>query len=280
MERETQKTQETQESTRSPNRAGDVIGDFLARMGMDLTNVTALPQQHPQYRECARHGRYPVSTRDPDGTVRYMQPVCPVCMAERAARHLMESAAIPKRYEDSTFDNYRVALPEQQAILDVCRDYADQFEQRASRDGSCLILCGNPGTGKNHLAAAIAREVLAKGYSVLQVTAHAMVARIRQTWRSAGDDDTELDVIRKFADVDLLIVDEIGKSFGSEGERVHLFDVIDYRYREMKPTLILSNEDAKGIERTMGEATFDRLCQNGKLLRFGWQSYRRSKNSD
>ena len=88
--------------------AGDTVSDLLARWGFDPNNVAILPDQHPQFRECARHGRYPISMVDEQGVIRYMLPVCPVCAAEQASRRLMESAAIPKRYIDFGFDNYVV----------------------------------------------------------------------------------------------------------------------------------------------------------------------------
>lgn len=256
--------------------AGDAARDLLARWGFDPNNVAILPDRHPQYRECARHGRYPISMVDARDVIRYMSPVCPVCAAEQASRRLMESAAIPSRYIDCGFDNYVVEVPGQQMALDVCRDYAEHFEERA-RKGSCLILCGNPGTGKNHLASAIARAVLAQGRSVLHVTAYDIIARIRQTWQRGIGNSTELEVIRGFAEAGLLIIDEVGKTFGGDGERVHLFEVIDHRYRDLKPTIILSNEDKEGVEKYLGAAAFDRLCQNGGLLLFDWQSYRRGR---
>lgn len=247
---------------------------LLAHWGFDPDNVAILPDCHPQHRDCERHGRYPISMVDELGIIRYMAPVCPVCAAEQASRRLMASAAIPRRYMGCGFDNYVVEVAGQQTVLDICRDYAEHFEDRA-RKGSCLILCGNPGTGKNHLASAIAQTVLSKGYGVLQVTAYDIIARIRQTWQRGSDHKAELDVIREFAEAGLLIIDEVGKTFGSDGERVHLFEVIDHRYRDLKPTIILSNENVSGIEKYLGTAAFDRLCQNGDLLLFDWKSHRR-----
>lgn len=260
------------ESSRIP--IGGMAKEILDKWGFDQSNLSILPDQHPQYRECTRHGRYPISVVDDMDVIRYMSPVCPACAAEQASRRLMESAAIPKRYVGCGFDNYVIEVKGQQVALDTCRDYADHFEDYAST-GSCLILCGNSGTGKNHLASAIASVVLSKGHSALQVTAYDLIARIRQTWRRENDKGTELDVIRGFANVDLLIIDEVGKTFGSDGERVHLFEVIDHRYREMKPTIILSNANVEGVETYLGTPAFDRLCQNGGLLLFDWQSHRK-----
>ena len=254
----------------------EMARDLLTKWGFDPTNEAILPDRHPQYRECARHGRYPISMVDEQDVVRYIAPVCSICAAEHASQRLMESAAIPRRYIDCDFDNYVVDVPGQQTALDVCWDYAEHFAERASK-GSSLILCGNPGTGKNHLASAIARTVLSMGRSVLHVTAYDVIARIRQTWQRGIGNSTELEVIRGFAEADLLIIDEVGKTFGSDGERVHLFEVIDHRYRDMKPTIILSNEGVEGVEKYLGAAAFDRRCQNGGLLLFDWQSYRRGR---
>ncbi len=262
----------------SPSHVGSVGKDLLARWGFDPQNVAILPERHPQYRDCERHGRYPISLVDDQGVIRYRAPVCPVCAAEQTSRRLMEGAAIPKRYMDCSFDNYVVDCEGQQTALEVCRDYAMHFEERA-RKGSCLLLCGMPGTGKNHLAAAIAQAVLLQGYSVLQITAHDLIARIRQTWQRGEGRKEEREVIREFATAGLLILDEVGKTFGGDGERVHLFEVIDHRYREMKPTLILSNESVEGIEHYLGTAAFDRLCQDGELLFFDWESHRRGRST-
>lgn len=259
----------------TPIPVADYCQAFLARLGIETSKVEFLPERHPQFRECERHGRYPISRVDEHGTVRYMAPICPVCAAERASYRLMETAAIPRRYQDCDFSNFVVEDPAQQAVLESCQDYAEHFGDRL-RKGSGLILCGNPGTGKNHLASAITRTVLSQGRSVLNVTAFEIIARIRQTWQSRGP-KTDLDVIREFAGVDLLIVDEVGKTFGTDGERVHLFEVIDYRYREMKPTIVISNQTLGGIERYLGAAAFDRLCHGGHLLVFDWPSHRRGR---
>lgn len=254
---------------------GEMARDLLAKWGFDPTNEAILPDRHPQYRECTRHGRYPISMVDEQAVVRYMAPVCSVCAAERASQRLMESAAIPRRYIDCDFDNYVVDVPGQQTALDVCWDYAEHFAERASK-GSSLILCGNPGTGKNHLASAIARTVLSMGHSVIFATAYEITARIRQTWQHGIGNSTELEVIRGFAEAGLLIIDEVGKTFDRHAQ-VHLFEVINHRSRDMKPTIILSNEWVNGVEKYLGTDAFDRLCQNGGLLLFDWQSYRRGR---
>ncbi|EQD56002.1 DNA replication protein dnaC, partial [mine drainage metagenome] len=80
---------------------------------------------------------------------------------------------------------------------------------------------GNTGTGKTHLACAIANELLRQGKSALFVRAYEVLRTIRDTWK--GGEKTELAVIREFVAPDLLILDEVGVQYGSESERIELF---------------------------------------------------------
>ena len=104
-----------------------------------------------------------------------------------------------------------------------------------------------------------------------------LVRAIRDTWRR-GSDESETSVIEKYRSVGLLILDEVGVSFGGEAEKTQIFDVLDGRYREMRPTLIVSNLSAKGLPRecASGErGCHDRLIQNGSgCVVFDWGSYR------
>ncbi|MFA5733288.1 MAG: hypothetical protein WCY91_07190 [Acidithiobacillus sp.] len=80
----------------------DLATDILRRHGLpQASNVALLPDRHPQYRHCERHGRYPESLVDEQGTVRFITPAgCPRCRAERQLAALLDRAAIPERYRD------------------------------------------------------------------------------------------------------------------------------------------------------------------------------------
>ncbi len=137
-----------------------------------------------------------------------------------------------------------------------------------------MVLRGNVGTGKNHLACAIARQVSEQGYSSLLVTVSEILQRIRSTWgRNLPENDGE--IIDRFADVNLLILDEVGRQYGTDAEKLDLFKVIDARYRAMRPTMVISNLSPVKICDYLGEAAYDRLRENdGRLVNFDWMSHR------
>jgi DNA replication protein DnaC len=84
-------------------------------------------------------------------------------------------------------------------------------------------------------------------------------------------------VLDTLCGVDLLILDEVGMQYGSEGEQVILTDVIDQRYRDMLPIIILTNQDRKGLAEYLGHRAFDRLRDCGLWESLDWESYRGRK---
>jgi DNA replication protein DnaC len=53
-----------------------------------------------------------------------------------------------------------------------------------------------------------------------------------------------------------------------------MFDVINRRYRDLHPTILLSNLDRDGLRAYLGERSFDRLREGGIVVPFDWESYR------
>lgn len=260
------------------SRASDLLPASLGeRNKVPDTGVKAptTPTFRQVFGTCEQHGQYPLNSLDSEGRERWRPDVCPACAKQAAVRQLMRRAEISPRFEGCTFDGYTATAPDQVQALEVCRAYADDFAD-ALKVGRCLILRGNPGTGKNHLAVAITKQVLAQGHTALHATAYEIVCRIRETWgRRQPGDQTEQDVTRALGEVDLLVIDEVGRQYGTEGEQIHLFHVIDHRYRLMKPTIVISNKEPDEIRAYLGEAAYDRLREGGgRMVHFDWDSHR------
>lgn len=193
---------------------------------------------------------------------------------ERVWRNRLGRAAIPERFADRTLESYVATCDNSKAALAIAQDYADRFEE-VSKKGSCLIFCGDVGTGKTHLAIGIANSILKKGYQPVFVSVIKAIRKIKETY--ARDSElTEDDAIRSFVDPDLLILDEVGVQFGSETEKLYLFEIINGRYEQMKPTLLISNLGTKELDGFIGSRVMDRLRESGgKAVIFNWKSYRR-----
>lgn len=241
---------------------------------------------------CGKHGTRKLQQVRLEGA--WPLPVCDECQDERkraeeaewqamkrkseidAARLVRDRRAsqsgIPLRFRDSSFASYRADQPAQAKKLAQCREYAEGFAENA-RSGPSLILCGTTGTGKTHLALAIANVVLDTHY-VVYSTAIKALRSVKATY-SKGSTQTEQDAINHFVRPDLLILDEVGVQYGSDAEHNILFEIINERYEAMKPTILISNLNLEELRELLGDRVIDRLKENGgKVLVFDWASNR------
>ena len=225
---------------------------------------------------CAKHGKYPSSFRRWFGKNHLGASMsvagCPECVRKANELKTYGQAAIPERFQGKTVEAYVAETPAQQAVKDFFLDYVADLGENI-RIGRSIILCGNPGTGKTHLACALVAEAQRKGYSALFTSVAKTVRSIRETWGAPGK--TERQAIETYASVDLLVVDEIGVQSGTANEQNLLFAVLNDRYESMRPSVLISNLDLGGIEKAIGARAFDRLRENGgRGFIFDWDSYR------
>jgi DNA replication protein DnaC len=184
---------------------------------------------------------------------------------------MIDEACIPARFIGRTFDNFRANSQGQAAALSVAKEYVENFKKH-KKNGTGLIFSGLPGTGKSHLAAAILQGVMPDNAG-LYITCMGLIRAVRGTWRKDSE-QSESEVLRNFCNVPLLVLDEIGVQYGTDGEQTILFDVLDRRYREMRPTILLTNQATAGFKEFIGERSFDRLVETSRWVPFDWESYR------
>ncbi len=242
------------------------------------------PQRRPD--NCAAHGAFESICYFAGAWTR-----CPACTAEaqrreeaaEAQRKLdlriaawerrLGHAGIPERFRDRTLDTYLAATPGQRAALEFARHYADDFDAVLATGRSALFV-GKFGTGKTHIAVGIALQIMRARRTALFITTVRALRRVKDTW-SRDSKETESQAIASLVFPDLLILDEVGVQFGSEAEKIILFDVLNERYEKRKPTLLLSNLPTTDVRAFLGERIYDRLREDGgQFVAFDWESHR------
>ncbi|HEJ0334114.1 TPA: ATP-binding protein [Klebsiella aerogenes] len=247
---------------------------------------------------CDKHGQFEQRIREMHAGHRVMttsKSECPECMKERIRKHredhraqelrvkenqierLMSILQLPERFANSTMENYFPVNEEAARCLKLCKAYAEKWPERLKQGGG-LVMCGKPGTGKNHLALAIAKHVIKEHQNSALFTTALRIARLfKSTW-SKNAERTESEVIRIYTDPDLLIIDEVGVQFGSEAEKLILFEIINTRYERMMPTILISNLPKDELSEFIGERVIDRMNDGGGCtIAFTWDSYRGKK---
>lgn len=193
---------------------------------------------------------------------------------DRAVNLSLMASDIPLRFRASTLDTYRAETEEQVVALNECRDYVTEFECNWEL-GRSMMLLGDVGTGKTHLACAITQEAIRSyGASARYTMAIEIIRDIKMTFDKKSE-QTERDVYAALLAPDLLVIDEVGVQHGSDFERQVLFEVIDSRYRNLMQTIVVSNLGLAGLRKCLGDRAIDRLTDaGGPTVLFTWASAR------
>lgn len=209
-------------------------------------------------------------TRDQVDYPRYLLRLCELERIERDRRNMerrIRAARFPQTKSLDTFDFKAIPSLNKALVLELAR--CEWIERREN----CIAL-GPAGTGKTHTALALGLAACQKNYSVLFVTAAALVHELME-----ARDERRLRILQKnLAKVDLLIVDELGYvPFTAVGSEL-LFEVLSRRY-ERGSTMLTSNlpfdewTSVFGSERLTG-ALLDRLTHHVHILEMNGDSYR------
>lgn len=207
-------------------------------------------------------------------------------MRERVKKIIGESG-MGERFLQRTFDTYTTDTPEKRKIKAAAQHYAQTFDRQLPKRGQPLpgrngfLITGTKGTGKTHIAAAIANDLMQRGTAVICMTERNLFARIRRTYGRDGGDESA--VRRVYETVPLLIIDDLGKEKASEWTLATLYAIIDGRYERAMPLIITTNYDPQSLidrltpaggDRTTADTVVDRLTEMCESIIMGWESWR------
>ena len=161
-----------------------------------------------------------------------------------------------------------------QVNYDICVEYAHSFGKKRGN----LLLFGNPGLGKTHLSAAIAREVSGKGYSVVYDTATHVFERFETQKFSREESEADTDVERILS-CDLLILDDLGTEMTTAFVQSALYTIINTRLMEKKSTIISTNLRPSELLSRYSPQIASRIEGEYQLLPFVGEDIRKLKKN-
>lgn len=226
--------------------------------------------------ECAEHGTSPtlVRTGKPWHCAKCFEAQIKaethaIWLAQRTA-DTMATACIPAKYLGQRFT---ATTEPQRAVLLTTKLFRDFI--LAQRTWAALILIGITGTGKTLLACQLAQSLMAKASkSVRYITAAGMVSEIQATYGREGK--SEESEIMRFAQYDVLILDEIDAIRVKENASLLLTEIINRRYNENKPVIVISNQPFDNLAKFVGERVHSRLHENAFTCDFNWSDFRKA----
>lgn len=262
------------------------MSESIGRVMTRIVNTSACSEETEGY-TCEHCNKYIAAITVEVPQLRIKNKILPTCecVVEREETKIREAQNFAKkreieklfsisnlgeRFSKSTFESFLDRNGSETAYK-VAVKYVKTFKEW---NGESLMLWGEPGNGKTHLAAAIVNELSKKGYILVFQSVPELLQRIRSTFNSENKEN-ETQIMRALLECDLLILDDIGAEKTTEWVEEKLFNIIDGRYRKELPTLYTSNLEPKELKNQVGKRSYDRMVETSLTVKNEAASYRR-----
>lgn len=174
---------------------------------------------------------------------------CPMCMAEKE-----EAERIRKQQEEiQKLKDFGVSSIHLDASLENWngnREVVDRLNEFCRIKRGFVVLSGNTGTGKTHLAIGCARQ-----FHHFWITKHnSLLRQLRDSYNGKAPDP-----IPVAKSTGLFVLDEFGVCGGGKDEFPMLYEIFDHRHCEQKPTIITSNLSMEEIREALTPRLADQV---------------------
>lgn len=218
---------------------------------------------------------------------------CPLCEDKGSAngivcdcfKNLLRSIEFEKLcsklpVNDCTFGNFRLDYypdgagispkKRMESVYNYCKAYAEDF----GKASPSLLLYGMTGLGKTHLSLAIAGKAVEQGHGVIYTTAQNLFTALEREKFGRGEDkNTEQAIL----DSDLLIIDDLGSEFSTQFTISALYNTVNCRELENKPTIISTNLSPEKLKDAYSDRIASRILSNYVILQFDGADIRQLK---
>lgn len=196
------------------------------------------------------------------------------CRIERENLVRYRLANIPRKFLNKNLTGYTAKTQKQKEILLGAKGFLKTFRgNRHDQPGKGLLMSGREGTGKTHLAVAILKEVIAKGYSGMYWNVPELFLELRRRMEP-GAEENEGDLFDAARRADLLVLDDLGAERTSEYVIDRLYVLINRRYEDDSATIITTNRTLPELKQQLSPRIASRIAEMCVIMEFPEGDYR------
>jgi DNA replication protein DnaC len=177
------------------------------------------------------------------------------CWKEASANRALEDSGIPPRYRKCDLDTFRDYNDSLVAAVNKAKALVEAFPV-VDRG---LLLVGQPGVGKTHLAVSVLKRIIQRtGATARFYDTRALLSLIRNTYNPVVK-ATEASVVRPVMDADFLVLDDLGAERPTEWVEETMNLIINTRYNMKRVTVFTSNYHLRSSPRVHAETLGERI---------------------
>ena len=183
---------------------------------------------------------------DSEGAVKFCK-----CKDIRESRERIEKSPLKNRFDKNRFSNYKTNNPQRLKASNICKRYIANFDGTKT-----LILTGQVGSGKTHLAIATTRVLIEK----VGVAYADFVNDITRLKFNQLDQEGYTKAVDAYKNATLLYIDDLYKGDVSPTTQRIVQDIINYRYNNDKAMIITTELNEDELLK-INEATASRIIE-------------------
>ena len=185
---------------------------------------------------------------------------------QKREQFYINNSNVGKKFLNKSLKDYKTETDEQKNILEVVSNFIKAINEDKFRT---LWLCGSTGTGKTLLGACICRETMGTFKRSYEIKDDIEATK---TFKAT---ETKRQVIERYANYHLLVIDEVGR--GGSDEREYLWQILNERYENELSTVLITNFSKGELKNFLGEPVYDRFVTNCTSLTFTGNSFRKQE---
>lgn len=178
-------------------------------------------------------------------------------------RTALECSGVGPRHCQSSFENFEG----NEQLVKTCKQLISQ--------GNDVILSGQTGCGKTHLAVAMVREFLQRNQGAVFITVPQLLLKIRAAF-DPHPAQTEQELVERYSSCKLLVLDDLGAEKTTEFSIATLYLILDQRIRHMRQTIVTTNLTLQAIEHSLGARIASRLA-GMRVIRIAMPDWRKNR---
>ena len=186
------------------------------------------------------------------------------CLIKKNNEKRIEKSNVSELFKNCTFTSFEERSPKQKEVKELCIEF---YKQVVSKDiakedkATAILLLGQVGAGKTHLAVAMMNNFMAKNYNALYTNYKDLVRTLSQ---NAMDKFVYKEEMDKCINADVLLIDEFFKcdniSELTSAQKNYMYEIINTRYNNRSLTILTSEKSIQEILQ-VSDALGSRLFQ-------------------